>query len=883
MVTAALAVPIGLGATQAGARSVSAMPRALPPTACVDGGATTTCDLFAKTGSVTVSGSPVNIWGYSSTSGGAAELPGPTLIVDEGDDLTINLTNVDLPSATSLSLPAQPANVPMESDVVGVTATNSTSYTLHADRPGTYVYEAGLTQDGPRQVAMGLSGALIVRSLTAGQAYDDATTAFDDEALLVLSEIDPALNAAPSTFDMRDFAPKYYLINGKAYPDTDAIVSDVGRTVLLRYVNAGMRPHSMGVQGLHQKFIAGDGNLLEDGTHHQSRTIVAETLAPGTTTDALTTLPGTLGYQEKFPVYDASLQLHNAGNTGFGGMLTFITVPGALQMVAGPITTNAAVSPVSTGGPAPTPVTLSATITQSPLGTTITRAEFFVDANPALPPLDGSGCDVTSGLTGTALSFLIPASGSPGCDIPSMGTGTHTLSVHGEEDGVAWGTFDLTNSLKVDITGPTTTKVTSTTSTHAWVSPSPTAIATTFSANASDSGTGGAAIAGADCTIVASLDSCGTIVLTSTGATSAFVKISMPKATVVNLGDGPHTLLVRTRDALGNWGATEALDFVVDLTPPTLGAVTVTYNAATSANRVSMKVTSTSGNVLGAEAFIDTIGTEGTGITFLPSDGAFNSSVETVYADIPLTTTRLLTSGTHSLWLHAKDGAGWGGCCTSRRLVISANSFETASGTVAPWGWSGGSSGSVSVVTGGALGSAKKLQVNTAGSVTDILPTVSGVGQNAYGARFYFNPNGMTSSGDDIFDALTPAPASTVFQVQYRKTGTTYQVRLVATRASGTAGAPIAECTTATTCTTAWFTITNNAWNAIEVVWNHATSGYATLYTGGVLRKTLSGINTGAAGFTVGSVQLGVLTGGAIGTANFDSFISLQGAARVGT
>ena len=50
---------------------------------------------------------------------------------------------------------------------------------------------------------MGLYGALVVRPATAGQAYDDAATAFDDEAVLVLSEIDPALNNAqrrrPST------------------------------------------------------------------------------------------------------------------------------------------------------------------------------------------------------------------------------------------------------------------------------------------------------------------------------------------------------------------------------------------------------------------------------------------------------------------------------------------------------------------------------------------------------------------------------------------------------------------------------------------------------------------------------------------------------------
>ncbi|MEB0014969.1 multicopper oxidase domain-containing protein, partial [Glaciimonas sp. Cout2] len=81
----------------------------------------------------------------------------------------------------------------MVPDRVGAAPGASTSYTFTASRPGTYLYEAGLVPNGQHQVAMGLYGALIVRPAISGQAYD-ATTAFDDEAVLVISEIDPALN-----------------------------------------------------------------------------------------------------------------------------------------------------------------------------------------------------------------------------------------------------------------------------------------------------------------------------------------------------------------------------------------------------------------------------------------------------------------------------------------------------------------------------------------------------------------------------------------------------------------------------------------------------------------------------------------------------------------
>ena len=41
---------------------------------------------------------------------------------------------------------------------------------------------------------------------------------------------------------MRDYAPRFFLINGVAYPDTDEIASLAGNKVLLRYVNAGHNP-----------------------------------------------------------------------------------------------------------------------------------------------------------------------------------------------------------------------------------------------------------------------------------------------------------------------------------------------------------------------------------------------------------------------------------------------------------------------------------------------------------------------------------------------------------------------------------------------------------------------------------------------------------------
>ena len=104
--------------------------------------------------------------------------------------------------------------------------------------PGTYLYQS--PSNGGRQIGMGLYGALIVRSGTPNQAYDNVSTAYDSEAVLVLSALDPALNADPDNFDLLNWAPPYWLINGKAYPDTSPIhAGAAGQRVLLRYVNAG--------------------------------------------------------------------------------------------------------------------------------------------------------------------------------------------------------------------------------------------------------------------------------------------------------------------------------------------------------------------------------------------------------------------------------------------------------------------------------------------------------------------------------------------------------------------------------------------------------------------------------------------------------------------
>jgi FtsP/CotA-like multicopper oxidase with cupredoxin domain len=284
-------------------------------------------DLCATTGTVTLPGNlAVPVWGFvhkgaaadCSDVAGTATLPGPVLGVDEHDVVTLNVTNALPPGHTiSVEVPGLSFDAGATDAAVGSTV----SRTFTADAPGTYLYQSA--GDGERQTAMGMYGALIVRSTTAGQAYDGAG-AYDVEARLVLSAVDPAFNADPDNFDMRRYLATYWLINGKAHPDTDIIHAAAGQKVLLRYVNAGHDNTTMTLLGMDERVIARDAHVLGNAFDAH-----AETIPAGETEDVVATVPAaSSGLPNGFPLYNRQLHLGNgAPGDSPGGMMTFIRSP----------------------------------------------------------------------------------------------------------------------------------------------------------------------------------------------------------------------------------------------------------------------------------------------------------------------------------------------------------------------------------------------------------------------------------------------------------------------------------------------------------------------------------------------------------------------------
>jgi FtsP/CotA-like multicopper oxidase with cupredoxin domain len=242
-------------------------------------------------------GAAVYSWGYGCNGGPAGyapgaitnafcnsmQVPGPTLIVHEGDSVTVNLLN-NLPAAagnTSILFPG--FIVTTSGGVAGLLtreATPTTSstctsgsnscvtYTFTAGSPGTRAYYSG-TQ-GDLQVEMGLYGAIIVLPSTtstptncvanpgtsgglgfagangaaesfwgesdfrlASAAYDHSKTCYDREYLFQFSEMDPDIHnkalaqvtactgvaGCSLSVPTEPYHPAYFLINGRSMPD----------------------------------------------------------------------------------------------------------------------------------------------------------------------------------------------------------------------------------------------------------------------------------------------------------------------------------------------------------------------------------------------------------------------------------------------------------------------------------------------------------------------------------------------------------------------------------------------------------------------------------------------------------------------------------------
>ena len=279
----------------------------IPAQAVIIGELGPTFDLAAKQGHIKApDGDSILMWGY--TLGARMQYPGPTMIVNQGDEVTVTLTN-DLPPEhrqnVSIVFPGHVVSatggvegvLTREAGYAGNPDLNPTTvtYTFVATNPGTYLYRSGTRPD--LQVEMGLVGGLIVRpAATVPQeaqetrefspplelAYNHLGTAYHYEYLYLVTEVDINIHRLVEfgRIDEVDTTTRFavhWFVNGRAFPD---ILQPPGvpwfktqpynilpRThpfekVLIRFIQAGWQLHPMHYHGADFSVIAVDGRLL---------------------------------------------------------------------------------------------------------------------------------------------------------------------------------------------------------------------------------------------------------------------------------------------------------------------------------------------------------------------------------------------------------------------------------------------------------------------------------------------------------------------------------------------------------------------------------------------------------------------------------------------
>jgi hypothetical protein len=243
----------------------------------------------------------------------AMQMPGPTLIVTEGDQVTVTLTDNLPASAGNTSILFPGFTVSATGGIDGLMAreaaqNNPVTYTFTATTPGTHSYYSGTRPD--LQVEMGLFGALIVLpknppatcvpqanpsfSLSTA-AYDNPNTCYDREYLFQFSELSLKVhqqveqqvlaNANHITVKIEPYHPEYFLVNGRSMPDDmDANYASVyphqpyngnphmhpGELVLMRVIGQGRWQHPFHHHGNHVRVLARDGNLITSQTDPQN-------------------------------------------------------------------------------------------------------------------------------------------------------------------------------------------------------------------------------------------------------------------------------------------------------------------------------------------------------------------------------------------------------------------------------------------------------------------------------------------------------------------------------------------------------------------------------------------------------------------------------------
>lgn len=314
-----------------------------------------------------------------------AELPSPTMMLDENDEFFLTLTNVGMIMRPDLSDPhtVHFHGFPNASDIfdgvpdatISINMLSSLTYYYNIVEPGTYLYHCHV--EAAEHMQMGMIGNLYVRpaqnrtgcadgvscpqsqlggnpdpGAPAGYVYNDGdgSTAYDVEAPIQITSIDPvfhdaSMNTQPLPFaNMKD---TFGLLNGRGYPDTvnpnplippvengskvnqkvtSLVNASIGDKILLRISNVSItRFFTLSALGLNMKVVGRGARLLRGpGGSDLSYDTTSVTLGGGESVDVIIDTAGVSA--GTYFLYTTNLNYLSNDVDDFGGMMTEIRI-----------------------------------------------------------------------------------------------------------------------------------------------------------------------------------------------------------------------------------------------------------------------------------------------------------------------------------------------------------------------------------------------------------------------------------------------------------------------------------------------------------------------------------------------------------------------------
>ncbi|MDY6992767.1 MAG: multicopper oxidase domain-containing protein [Pseudomonadota bacterium] len=302
----------------------------------------------------------------------AASFPAPTIILDEGDEFYLTLTNVgmalrpDLFDAHTVHWHGFPNAAPVFDGLpdsgIAINMGASLTYYYHVVTPGTFMYHCHV--EAAEHMQMGMLGNLYVRPAQNGSAFTyqgrtytqfvyndgDGSTGYDVEYAIQIGSFDPEFHAASETVQPLPFAhmkDTYPMLNGRGYPDTvnpnalpapqangglvsqkqsALITAKQGERVLLRLSNLNItRFYTLASLSLPMQVVGKDAKLLRgpEGKNlfYETQSV---TLGGGESVDVI--LDTQLISPGRYFLYTTNLNYLSNDGEDFGGMMTEIII-----------------------------------------------------------------------------------------------------------------------------------------------------------------------------------------------------------------------------------------------------------------------------------------------------------------------------------------------------------------------------------------------------------------------------------------------------------------------------------------------------------------------------------------------------------------------------